>query len=277
MQDDNNTTPPGGGGSDTGAVSAAGSGDAEESRAREEAARFKLERDSARQDLQRALPAVQIANAIWKIPGGQQIIEKLQKGEKLTAIQEAKVEGAIEKTSANNSNGSVRALTADELDAKLEKFKSDVVDTLAADREAVKNIETLHTRAATELDGYDEIRKSPKWKTTLAVVMAQIQNGDEVVPDGDNDPVKQFDHGIRRTYEILVASDPKFQKAKEEAAQKNANRNAASKLAGSPKPSSASGSKGSNEETPPEIAMYRNLKGTFGVGKSYSNPARNKR
>lgn len=161
--------------SDGGSNGAAHDFRAEATRLRQELAKVK--------DLNRqATPYVNLALALKNAPGGAEIIEKLQKGEPLTAKQEATLERAG--AASPSTSGLTTEQLAQLLDEKLITFEQRMFQS----REAEKQMEKLHQRAAKEFPGYEEVRHDPKWKNGLKTVLAMIEQEVLEVPEDEPDP-----------------------------------------------------------------------------------------
>ena len=113
------------------------------------------------QDLNReALPLAQLGVALQQANGGQAIIEKLQKGEDLTAAQEANLEKQAE----------AAGFSQEQIDELLGKAAQNFEQRLWESRKAERAMEKLHSWAKKEYPGYEETYESPQWNQRLGTV-----------------------------------------------------------------------------------------------------------
>lgn len=224
---------------------------------RSDNARLKRDLAATRGQVQRALPYVDTYLKLSKAPGGGDILERLQKGEPLTARQEARVEGAA----------AAAGLTTEQFEQRLARFGEDLVERLETSGRAKDEIRGHVARAERELEGFADARKSDKWATTFETVQALVASeGVEVPVDQDRNW-----WAIRHTYDIVTVTDPKLRSKRENASKDATTKTVAAKVAGSRTPSVTSPSKGGEEH--PEAAFWRGLQKPS-IGRSYTSRTR---
>lgn len=132
-----------------------------------------------------AVPLVRLARALIDAPGGREIVEKLQRGEPLTAAETKKVEVAEEATKPAEylTKGAAEELLKGLLDEAVSKFG----ESVAAERKAAEALSALEARAEKELEGFKFLKRDPQYHRMVNDVIAQI--GDKIieVPDGEDD------------------------------------------------------------------------------------------
>jgi hypothetical protein len=205
-----------------------------------------------RENNRRAVPYVNAWAALQKAPGGAEIIEKLQKGEALTA----KEEKAVEKVET------AQGLTREELEKLLAAERQNLFQMWTQTQRAEKDMQELHARAERELPGYGELKKQPEWNRRLSVTLRMMQEQDPntgepllVPPDDEPDP---YFFAIKETYDGLIAKHPGIGKkrVKTEAERRGAIVKASPKSAGAPE----------EEELPEEQAFARRPIRRTGIG-----------
>lgn len=220
---------------------------------------------------ERAVPYVQVAQALQAAPGGQDIIEKLKKGEPLTKAEEKKAEEAA-KTAAEEGGKALTKGEAKELfESMIGEATSKFGETVSAERNAEKSIIALEARAEKELEGYEHLKNDPTFKMWRATTIENIKNERLQVPK-DEDDVYFF--ATKVAYNIAHALQGKPVKGKSEQ-----DRVAAVLASGGGKSSSTttgqageSGIPKGMEETIEKIRGYGDR--THIAGKSFSNPKR---
>ena len=165
------------------------------------------------EDLNRqAWPYVQTAMALQKAPGGNAIIEKLQKGEPLTATQEKKLDKAKEEAGTTG-------MSEEQVGKMLETASQNFEQRLYESRKAEKAMDSLNEWARTaktksgtlKYSGYDELSTSPEWNEHLGTILDAIQKGTLNVPDDWSDPYK---YAVHQNYGWLKALNPDIGKEK---------------------------------------------------------------
>ena len=167
-----------------GGASLEGSPSAEVTKLRQDLAR-------AREDNQEALRHVELVNKIYQsVPGGKELIESIQRGETPDlSPKEAKEAAAF------------TGLTKEELQAELTQFEQ----RQRATRQAEREMDGYHERAAKELAGYDDLVKSDKWNKALNLTIAYMQEGVLEPPADVKDPMYW---AIQHTYSGLTGLKP---------------------------------------------------------------------
>ena len=217
---------------------------AENTRLRQELARTK---DTLRQ----VHPLAELGHAIKQAPGGAEIIRRLEKGEPLTAKQEQVVQRAAETTSDTTG------WSEEKLAAMLKADREALREELRAERRAEEDMRELDAKAAKELPGYEELRKTPGWKKRLSVVLNLIGNEAIAVPDDEPNP---YYFAIKEAYETILANNPELGKIKKVPKSESERRGAIVKA--SPKSSGAP----EEEEIPEELAFARRPIRRTGIG-----------
>ena len=157
------------------------------------------------QDLNReAMPYVQTAMALQSAPGGNVIIEKLQKGEPLTAVQEKKLEKAQEQAGTTG-------MSKEDVEQMLNTAAQNFEQRLWESNKAKDAMDNLHVWAGKKYPGYDELRTSPEWNQHLGTILDGIQKGTLQVPDDWSDPYK---YAVHQNYGWLKAMNPDIGKEK---------------------------------------------------------------
>ena len=132
------------------------------------------------QDLNReAMPYVQTAMALQSAPGGDAILQKLQKGEPLTATQEKKLEKAQEAAAAT---GMSEERVAQMLETATQNFEQRLFE---ADR-ARERRQDLTAWATEKYPDFEDLHKTPEWKEKLGTILDAISNRTLIVPDGED-------------------------------------------------------------------------------------------
>jgi hypothetical protein len=223
---------------------------------RAENTRLRQELSKVRDLNRQAIPFVNLAIALKQAPGGADIIAKLERGEALTAKQEATVTKVTEAES-ERTGVSVEALEK-LLDSKLFTFEQRLQEGERA-KEALKD---LYSRADKELPGLREVLQTPEGKRRLNVILGMISQQAIDVPDDEPDP---YWWSFKEVYATLRAENPDIGKtkkaAKTEAERRGAIVKASPKSAGAPE----------EEQLPEDQAFARRpirRSGIGGYGKS---------
>lgn len=218
-----------------------------------------------RQDLARsrdmnleAQPLVKLAQDLWKAPGGKEIIEKLRRGEPLTAAQAKQV------TDQATGGGPTPSYMTPE--AVQEVIRKELQQFAQADwetRKAEKEMAQLDARAAEELEGYENLRDKPEWNDQLGIVINMMEQKVLIPPADEPDPIYW---AIKKTYQTLTGLKP-GEKKKRPAKDTEQERRAAiaaqaGRQGGSPEDDS--------EPDSPELAWAKS-RGKSTVGKSFAN------
>ena len=207
---------------EAGSLSAEGSNGASHD-FRAEATRLRQELAQTKELNRQAVPWVNLAMALKQAPGGNEIIERLQKGEPLTAKQEAVVEKVTERQGT--------PLTVEQLHAMFETFEQ----RLDAKELAKEDLRTMNARADQELPGLTDVLKTAEGKRRLNVVLGMIQGEAIAVPDDEPDP---YWFAYKQVYQSLKADNPDIGKTKRvpktEAERRGAIVKASPKSAGAP-------------------------------------------
>lgn len=217
----------------------------------------RLRQALARKDdqIQRALPIVQLMSKLQQTQGGSEILQKLEKGEPLSPAEEKKVEKAEGQ----------KGLTLAEVEGLFAKREQEQLKTWQLLQAHEKAMAKLHRRAMKELPEFEELSESPEWAGTLDAVLKAVQNGTIEVPEDDGDFAI-----YKRTYEILTAGKEKKKvekKVREEMGEMLAASSSAS--------SRVTATEG--EEIPEELKAIRKIGSFTRIGKSFSNPGSNKK
>jgi hypothetical protein len=162
------------------------------------------------QDLNRqAAPLVQTALALQATPGGNVIVDKLQKimaGDKtvtLTATQEKKLEKAQEEAETTG-------MSEERVKQILDEASQGFEQRLWESRKAEKAMDALHEWAGKEYPGYGDLHVTTEWNENLALVLDAIQKGTLTVPEG-KDPYK---FALGHNYGWLKSLNPDIGKEK---------------------------------------------------------------
>ena len=211
---------------------------AENTRLRQELAKVK--------DLNRqAVPWVNLAVALKQATGGAEIIARLEKGEALTAKQEAAVEKA---TGVDTKNVSVE---------ELQNMFLTLEQRLEAREAAKEDLKTMNARADKEMPGLTDVLKTSEGKRRLNVVIEMIRQEAINVPDDEPDP---YWFAYKHVYGTLRSENPEIGKVKKvqktEAERRGAIVKASPKGAGAPE----------EEEIPEDLAFARRPIRRTGIG-----------
>ena len=156
------------------------------------------------QDLNReAMPYVQTAMALQATPGGNEIIDKLQKGEPLMATQEKTLEKAQETTGTTG-------ISYEQLQEALANQAQNFEQRLSVAEQAKEQMRDLNTWAVEKYPGYEDLRKTPEWKGKLGTILDAIKNQTLLVPDGE-DP---YEFAVDQSYGWLKGLNPDIGKEK---------------------------------------------------------------
>jgi hypothetical protein len=170
------------------------------------------------QDLNReATPYVQTAMALQAAPGGNEIIDKLQKGESLTPTQEKKLEKAQE-------DAGTSGMSKEQIEEMLATSAQNFEQRLWEQRKAEKAMDELHEWAGKKYPGYQELHTTDEWNTKLGTILDAIQAGKLRVPEGDD----AYKHAIDQTYGWLKGLNPNIGKEKPSKKTEKARREAIS-------------------------------------------------
>jgi len=237
----------------------------------EEVSRLRSENTRLRQSLAdseklgtRAVPLVRIAQALINAPGGNEIVEKLEKGEPLTKAEERKVEKAAE-------TPVTLAAVEELLDKKMQETSSRFGQTVAAERKAAESLKALDERAVKELEGYKDLKRDPQFNGWVSAVIEQLRQEQEAPGTGIVLPPEEDDvwwFAVKTAHRISHALAGKPKKGKGEA-----ERVAEALTAGGAK-SSSTGAGGSDipEDMREEIERIRGYSNPLIAGKSFGNP-----
>lgn len=217
---------------------------AENTRLRQELAKVK--------DLNRqAVPFVNLALALKNAPGGADIIEKLHRGEALSAKEEKQV------AKAASESPEADRLSVEQLEALFDRKLTVFEQRMFEAREAEKQMEKLHQRAAKEFVGYDELRHTPEWKRRLQVMLGMIENRAVEVPDEEPDP---YWFALSETWATLKQENPEIGKTR------RAGKSESERQGAIVKASSRSAAAPEEEELPEEQAFARRPIRRAGIG-----------
>lgn len=234
----------------------------------EEVSRLRADNTKLRQSLAdseklgtQAVPFVRIAQALQKAEGGVEIIEKLNKGEPLTAKEAQKAADAAVTGETPLTMAAAKELFTGLMKDAVKEFGKSV----ATERSAAESIKALDARAAKELEGYNDLKHDPQFQGWVNGVMEQLRAETMELPAGEKD-VWWF--AVKKAYDIThtLAGKPRKGKGEEE-------RVAEALAAGGGKPSST----GAGESDIPEgmkeqIAGIRKLGTRTLAGRSFGNP-----
>jgi hypothetical protein len=153
----------------------------------------------------RALPLVRLGKALLEAEGGQEIVDKLNKGEPLTSKEEKTVQQAQDKVDPNVtplSKGEATEMFKGLLEEAVEKMGQ----TVAAERKAADNLAELEARGEKELEGFVHLKKDPQYQRQVNDIIDQIRDGTIEVPkEHDNvwwfamDTAHKVIHALRGT------------------------------------------------------------------------------
>jgi hypothetical protein len=211
---------------------------------------FRAEATQLRQELakvkglnRQALPLVNLALALKQAPGGADIVARLERGEALTAKQEATVEKVADAKNVSVEDLQSMFLT---LEQRLEA------------REAAKeDLKTMNARADKEMPGLTDVLKTSEGKRRLNVVIEMIRQEAISLPDDEPDP---YWFAYKHVYGTLRSENPDIGKVKKvqktEAERRGAIVKASPKGAGAPE----------EEEIPEDLAFARRPIRRTGIG-----------
>ena len=165
---------------------------------RAENTRLRQELKKAKDLNREALPFAQLGVALQQAPGGDKIVEKLRKGEALTAAQEAKLEKAQEQTGT-------AALSPEQIQKMLDSAAQTFEQRYWESRKAERAMESLHKWAGEKYAGYDELHTTPQWNQHLSTVLAAIEHGTLELPDDWSDPYR---YAVHQTYAWVKSLNP---------------------------------------------------------------------
>ncbi len=157
----------------------------------------------------RALPLVRLGKALLEAKGGQEIVEKLNKGEPLTLVEEKAVQQAQDKvdpTAAPLSKGEASEMFQGLLDEAVAKMGQ----TVAAERKAADNLAELEAKGEKELEGFVHLKKDPQYQRQVNDILEQIKDGTLEVPK-EHDNVWWF--AMDTAYKVIHAMRGKPVKA----------------------------------------------------------------
>ena len=235
----------------------------------EEVTRLRSENTRLRQNLAeneklstRAVPLVRLAQALIGAPGGQEIVEKLEKGEPLTKAEEKKATAA-----AAESDKPLTKAEAKELFSELHKESvKEFGESVAADRKADESLKALDERAEKELEGYKDLRRDPQFQGWINATLEQIRAKTIVLPEGEDD---LWWFAVKTAHRIAHAVAGKPSKKP----KGDTERVAEALAAGGAKPSStSSGGSDYPEEMREQIERIRGYGNPMIAGKSFGNP-----
>lgn len=243
----------------------------------EEVARLRADNTRLRQQIAeneklsaRAVPLVRLAQTLIGAEGGKEIVEKLERGEPLTA-KETKQVAQAEKTAANEDD---KPLTKKEAQAlfggMLEEAVGRFGDTVAANQKASENIAELDKWAEKELEGYKHLKRDPQFHHLVRTVEEQVREQLLEVPEDED--VWRF---ITRTAHRMAHA---LHNEKKKPAKRTEEERVADALNAGGGPSSTA-HRGSEEDLPEQtkrtIESIRKI-GTGTIGRSFGNPQMNK-
>jgi len=265
-----NETTPGTGASSPGSGEAGGVGEGGEvGRLRAENTKLMQRNAEIEKVSERAVPLVRIAQALVNAPGGKEIVQKLEKGEPLTAAEEKKATAAADAATAEGSVpltvGAAKEIFAGMMKEATDQFG----ETVSAERKASESMQALEAKATKELEGYQDLKKDPSYQGWVAATLEQIKQNKLKVPDGEDD-VWYF--AVKTAYKVCQHLQGKPTKGKGEK-----ERVAEVLAAGGSKPSSTTGTTKSSdipEGMEAEIERIRSYGTRQIAGKSFANPKR---
>ncbi len=227
--------------------------------------------------LQQAKPLVELTRKLWNAPGGREIVEKLQKGEPLSAQQTAQVQQA-------QAPQQGQTLTREDVKELMSEGFQQFEQQNWESRKAERAMADLHSRASKELgEGYDNIAGSQQWNQALNTVLNMMQpeldqEGKVVsaapiqVPEEEDDP---YYYAVKYTYGYLTGSPPKTEKDdkskadwKSRQAKSGEDKRRAAIAAQASKPAGAPTD--DDEPDSPDLDWARS-RGSSTVGKSFAN------
>lgn len=221
----------------------------------------RLRQDLAKsRDLNReAQPLVQLAQTLWNAPGGKEIVERLRKGQPLTAAQAQQVQDTA------TGGGPVPSyMTPEAIQEVIRKELQQYAQSEWETRKAEKEMAQLDKRASEELEGYDNLKDQPEWNEQLGIVINMIEQRALIPPDDEPDPIYW---AIKKTHQTLTGLKPGEKKVrpakKTEAERRAAIAGQAGRQGGSPEDSS-------DEPDHPDLAWAKS-RGSATIGKSFSS------
>lgn len=153
-------------------------------------------------------PYARIGLALAKAPGGEAIIEKLRKGEPLTAGETRKVVNAADTAAGNGS--SAPAFDPQQLQTLI----AQTVGSLLDQRElSQRQLTKLVGRAEKELVGFADLKESPAYLGAVDAVRVAVENG-SLAPPEDED---RHYFIMKSAYNMLLAANPEIARSREEA------------------------------------------------------------
>lgn len=170
---------------------------------RAETTRLQQELKRARDLNRQAKPFVETALALQAAPGGTAIIEKLQKGEALTAVQEKKLEKAQEETGTTG-------VTQEQLKELLETQAQGFEQRLFERDKAKTALDDLNIWATEKFPGFEELHKTPEWKGKINSILRDIQEEVLVVPEGED----SYKYAYEQAYGWVQGLNPDIGKEK---------------------------------------------------------------
>lgn len=264
---DNETTPDAGSSSQV-PGEAGGGGGGEVARLQAENTKLMQRNAEIEKYSERAVPYVRVAQALQAAPGGKEIIQKLEKGEPLTAAEEKKAEKVAKDAAAEGEVPLTVGAAKELFDKKIDDATSKFGETVAAERNAEKSITALEAKATKELEGYQNLKNDPTFKGWVAATLAQIKEGQLQVPKGEDD---LYYFATKTAHKIVhsLQGDPAETKGEEE-------RVAEVLAAGGSRPSPATGQTESSDIPKGMEAQIERIRG-YGTrahiaGKSFSSP-----
>lgn len=211
---------------------------------------FRAEATKLRQELakvkelnRQAVPFVNLAMALKQAPGGAEIISRLERGEALTAKQEATVERVAD----------AKNLTSEEL----QQMFMTLEQRLEAREQAKESLKDMNARADAEMPGLTDVLKTAEGKRRLNVVIEMLRQEAITLPDDEPDP---YWFAYKHVYGTLRSENPDIGKVKKvqktEAERRGAIVKASPKSAGAPE----------EEEIPADLAFARRPIRRTGIG-----------
>ena len=217
---------------------------------------------------ERAVPYVRVAQALQAAPGGKEIIQKLEKGEPLTAAEEKKAEKVAKDAAAEGEVPLTMGAAKELFEGMVASATSKFGETVAAERNAEKSITALEAKATKELEGYQNLKNDPTFKGWVAATIEQIRAKQLEIPKGEDD---LYYFATKTAYNIVHALQGKPSEAKGEE-----ERVAEVLAAGGSRPSPATGQTESSDIPKGMEAQIERIRG-YGTrahiaGKSFSSP-----
>jgi hypothetical protein len=203
-------------------------------------------------------PYAQLGIALANDPSGQELVEKIQRGEPVFGAKGREATEHLQET-----RGLTRAELADELNR----------------RDAAKRqIDELYSLAGEKLSHFNQIRKNAEFQGFVDASLAATWNGtipvDPEVADWTDVQAARNFTALKMAHEMYLMRNPKVRDAVKEAGRKEASERAGAVLAGELGSGSTSNSSSQESKLSPEEEVIQRMLNVRGRGKSFSSIGR---